>query len=61
MSQIEKLLQILEKDVGETTSDVFTVAIYDQLSKWLAVQRKGGRVWGQRDTRTKIGLNGMGK
>lgn len=40
--------------------NVSLVTIYDQLSKWLTVQRERERIGGERDTRTKIEMNGMG-
>lgn len=46
--------------MGEKTDNVSLVTIYDQLSKWLTVQRERDRIGGERDTRTKIEMNGMG-
>lgn len=59
VSQIEKLLQTQEKVCGKTHW-VHSITLCDQGSKWLTVQREGERFGDPRDTRTKIGLNGMG-
>lgn len=40
--------------------NVSLVTIYDQLSKWLTVQRERESIGGERDTRTKIEMNGVG-
>lgn len=56
----KKTLPAKEKMWEKKTYSVSIVTIYDQLSKWLTVQRERERVGGQRDTRTKIEMNGMG-